>query len=288
MRINNDNRQIFQGARFKYQSFERFQEYALKNDLVNNFRKFINSDNYINEGFYNKVYSLPDNPVFLLRVKKSPVENKEGRLVRLVDYYPDLNIGQEIARLSDDVTVVIAQRGKPCGIRNYKGECLLPLTHENTKQFAEYISEIAEFPLKAYEDLINEAQLVGKIKRVDINNPQNILYDCENLCFNIVDISDNGRLGQVLSPVALASQLCDYNNLFSVLRMADANDKSIIYNSSGKIIKKIKTASENQGLKPSIKPYLQKIYGSFRGKPDELVKFLRFRLFYACNILTKN
>lgn len=284
MRINCDNRQTFQGARLRYQSFENFQEYAIKNDLVNNFRKCINSDNYINEGFFNKVYSLPDNPVFLLRVKKAPVTNKEGRLIKLHDDYPDLNVGQEIARLSDDVTVIIAQNGKPCGIRNYEGKRLLPLKTEDVKQFAKYISDIAEFPVDAYENLIKEARLVGdKVNRVDIQNPQNVLYDCENLCFNIVDISDKGRIGQVLSPLALASQLCDYMNLFSVLKLADFEDKNIISDAARQIIKKIRAASENTGLKASIKPYLQKIYALFRGKPDEFMNFWKFRFFYTSN-----
>ncbi len=283
MQINICDRTPFQGIRLKHQSFENFQEYALKNNFLDNFRSFINKDNFINEGAFNRVYSIPDNPTFLLRVKKASGSRKETGLVRLPDDFPDLNMGQEIARLSDDVTVVIAQKGEPCGIRHFAGIKVLPLRPEDKSRFVKYISTIADFPLKAYENLISEASSITNGKRFDVHNPQNILYDTENQCFNIVDISSNGKLKKVLSPLALASQLCDYLNLFKVLEMASPKEKELVLASAEKIVQKVKEASQNQGLKPSIKPYLHKMYALLRGKNDGVLRFLKFRAFYIKN-----
>lgn len=279
MKIHSCDKQNFQGARLKSQTFESFREYVLKNNFLENYPQLIRPENYINEGLSNKVYRIPDNPDFLLRVKKNPTPERNLGFGPVEDVFPDLNVGQEIARLNDDVTVVVAQKGEPCGFRRWAGSKMLPIQPEDKAQFIRYISTIAGFPLKAYENFIKEAQIVNKVKLIDIHNSQNVLYDTENNCFNIVDVSAKDRLRRMLSPMVLAAQLCDFRNLFSVLKMSDGNEQKIVFEAVSSIVKNVKQASKNNGLKPSIKPYLHKVYNLMKGKKmDEFITFIKFRL----------
>lgn len=282
MKINSYDKQNFQGVRLKRQSFENFREYALKSDFLERYSQLIHPDNYVNEGLCNRVYRIPDNPDFLLRVRKNPVQTQNLGLEPVVDAFPDLNVGQEIARLDENVAVVIAQNGEPCGIRHWAGREILPIQPEDKTQFVRYISTIAGFPFKAYEDLVREAQTVVKLRHIDIHNPQNILYDTENKCFNIVDVTPKDKLRRrMLSPLALATQLCDFRNLFSVLKMSDAQESELVLESVNSISRQVKQASKNNGLKPSMQLYLHKIYSLFKPeKREEVFEFMKFRSLY--------
>ncbi|MCM1009762.1 MAG: hypothetical protein NC390_02640 [Fusobacterium sp.] len=279
MRVNNYNSFSFGGARLAHQSFENFRDYAVKNNFLENFPQLINPDNFVNEGRFNTVYRIPDNPDFLLRVKKIPQPKNNAGFGPVVDVFPNLNVGQEIARLNDDVTVVIFQAGKPCGIRHHVGDMLFPVNQNDIKQFLNYIETISSFPQRAYDDFVEEAKIVSKPKRIDWFNPQNVLYDEANKCFNIVDISDKGRLGSVMSPMLLKAQLCDNVNLFDILKMSNEQEKQRIIKAARTVIQKIDIASKEKCLDASIKPYIQKMYSLICNRNPDVLKFLRFNLF---------
>ncbi len=279
MRINYYNNYSFTGARLPHQTFESFQEYANKNAFLENFPDFITSDNFVNEGRFNSVYRIPDNPDFLLRIKKIPSGKPFTGFGPIVDEFPKLNVGQEIARLGKDVTVVVFQTGKPCGIRHHIGDKLFPINKQDTKQFVNYIQTISEFPQNAYNDFVEEVKIVSKPRKIDWFNPQNVLYDENKKCFNIVDISFNGRLGSMMSPILLKAQLCDYVNIFKVLKMSNEQEKHTITIAAKTIMQKIDIAAKEKDLGFCVKPYIQQLASLIYKRNPDAMEFFRFNLF---------
>lgn len=158
----------FEGKRENSQRFANFEQFYKSYCAENSDNLVTNSmrdENLRGEGFKNSVYRIPENDKFLLRVKKrSQNPSQIVGLQKVVDSFPELNLGQRVAKLNDDVTVIVAQSGTPCGNRHWEGSKLLGINKTDLPIFVNSLEKISKFPQYAYDNLAKEVKLIFKKK----------------------------------------------------------------------------------------------------------------------------
>lgn len=234
----------FKGKRNNNQNFDNFKEYYLDKGNDSFFKESLASDMKVGEGMSNEVFKIPDNNSFLLRVNKY-VKNPLDKILlkEAVDDFPHINIGQKIAHLNPNASIVITQKGIPCGIRHFNGAQIVKPIKEEVPFFINYLKTVSQFPQEAYDNLAFEIkQIYEKCSQFDFANPENILYDEKTKSFNIVDIEKKLKTRFINCDIIIPTALLDYENYFDMMKMSNSVQKDDILNFSAKIIKKSNNA----------------------------------------------
>ncbi|MBS5861003.1 hypothetical protein KID03_06180 [bacterium] len=255
----------FGGKRNPDHNFENFCEFFNKNDGEKIMRQAISPELKAGEGFLSKVYSIPENDAFMLRVNKfeqNPL--KTINLIKTKDYFPNLNLGQPIARLNPHAEILIKQEGLPCGIKHIDSNNCSNVFKEDVEPFIAYLKKAASFPQFAYDEFEKEIKIIHKNSHMfDFVNSQNVLFDEKAASFNIVDIIKRGWTKFNNCDLVMPMALLDFQNYSRINNFANNIQKAEIKDLSVQIIKKTNNAYyKNNKISPNL---LLDFYANFIG-----------------------
>jgi hypothetical protein len=183
----------FAGPRLPHQSFEEFEKFAKQTDFLKNLSEYVKEQHLVGEGKYHKVYSIPQNDTFLIRIKRNHIDDihKGYPLIKSPNPFPHKNLGQKVAEIGKNIEIIIKQDGIPNGLEdrdNYKLKNA-PLPKEKVPEVISKLQMVSQMPQNTYNTLANEVKTICKGGYLfDFYNPNNILIDNEKKALNIVDI----------------------------------------------------------------------------------------------------
>lgn len=242
------NNVIFQGQRLPHQSFETFQRFVSNSEFVPRIKDVFQPDNFVGAGNFNKVYSIPENPDFLIKfshgISLKEELTKHLSLRPCENIYPFHNLGQEIAVLGEKLFVIIKQQGKTLGINNWHK--VKDFSKKHLPEFIEKLKLIKGLNQDSFNNFTEEIKLIKNKKQFfDYHNPNNLLLDENNI--NIVDVEPSLRLGPSVDCGALCS-LLDKSNFLKAYRLADDNQKKELAEIAKNVRDKIKIATKKESL----------------------------------------
>lgn len=193
-----------------------FVDWANKTDFIHNgLKEVFTPENFIGEGFEHAAYQIPSHPDYVVRFEKfykekmPEVDFSNYTISDKRDMFLNGNFGQIVALLEDDtskgldqgprIQIMKKQEGFPNA--NCSPKCLF---HENgtyrkgvvpyeaderKRHFAYSMKVLANFPDKAYDELVDDIMVAGEAGyRVDANNSNNFLIDEKNQRINLIDM----------------------------------------------------------------------------------------------------
>lgn len=213
-----------EGPQIDYEKMKKeipndFVDWAKKNNFINDgLKKSLKPENLIGEGFDHAVFNIPNNPDYVLRIKRGyygKTDNfdfKNYTIKDTRDMELQGNIGQQIALLENipdkkngkfvnpDIEVLKRQHGFPNGnpppSALYHGdgtlrEEVLPYEDNSRKlHFAKSMETLANFPDETYDQLIDDLLIAGEAGyKFDHLNSNNFLIDEDEKRINIIDMS---------------------------------------------------------------------------------------------------
>ncbi len=240
MRIQNFSTESFTGKREKKQTFENFREFFERDSSAQILRESISPENKLGEGWLSSVYSINENDTFVLKVNKvdeDPLKNM--RLTRVADRFPDLNLGQPVARLAKDSFVIIKQSGIACGMNHYKNNKIVVPNEGHLEPFMSYLRTVSEFPQESYDGLAGEVKTIfSRFMLFDFLNSENVLYDIKTQAFNIVDVYNRWFTFMLNCKEMTSLSLLDFQHFPKLLSLAKPEQKDEMLENSAKIVDK--------------------------------------------------
>ena len=239
----------FSGPRLPHQTFEEFQKFAKETDFLNNLRNIFTDKNLLGKGVTAKVYNIPNNDTFLVKIPKDRNEaTTKLQIIKATDPFLQNNLGQVIANIGDNFTqILIKQSGEPNGIKDW-----LTVFKKSTfpkaylPEFIEKLKTVEGMEQKAYNTLAEEICLLNASDYYfDHINPQNILLDKDAQLFNIIDIGKGTKIDYCNINGFMKFSLMDERNFHKALNASDKTQKNEIVLLKDQIKAKIKTATNN-------------------------------------------
>ena len=231
----------------------------------------------IGKGFTHSAYRIPNNDNYVLRVGRSSdgfIENADWENIKITDIEDKnltINIGQPVAYIEAQadkiypvyIEVLKKQEGKPLGIK--PSETLLadeygtlregevPYEHISRKEYyANSIHEVAQLPVSAFEQLIDELKTAGEEGYAfDYLNSNNFLVDTENQKINLIDMDKGSRKPKwdnILYALTNIYYYGTYTSYYAEPAMSE-EQKQQVTNDTMTIIKKFIAAMKTKGEK---------------------------------------
>ena len=248
-----NNTFTFTSRKSSGQTFSEFSAYAQRTDFRSKVYGIIsNNDNYISEGAFGRVYSIPDNDGFVLKVNKEveidTFPDIAPKISEVHDPFGSLNVGQPVAKYGDDILVLIRQKGKEHGISFSEKSNINP---KNIEQYLKNISMMSEVSQQGYNNFALEVKQLKKLGfNLDIWNANNILVNGDEI--NLVDIvklrSIRDKFYSRISKTALVRLLIDEAYLRDILPHLSTEQKSSLGKDVKIIFDKVGIAMKNANL----------------------------------------
>ncbi|MBR1424884.1 hypothetical protein IJ579_04910 [bacterium] len=262
---------IFTSRKEPGQDYEHFSRYAQETNFPRKIQHIISDDsNYISEGANGKVFSIPDNPNFVLKVDKkfnpANLDSFVYNIEEINEPFGDLNVGQPIAKYGEEILVLIRQKGKEFGLPFVRKHVLSKRDIQNNiHRYIKNLIKIAEIDQSGYDNFVREIkELQQRGFNIDIWNSNNVLIDGNNI--NIVDILKLSSLRQKfyarMSKMAILRLFIDESPLRQMLPYLKPEQKSKIGKHINIISQKISTAMKKEGLNERI--FLNKFLANIR------------------------
>ena len=202
---------------------------------------FINPENKLGEGFSHKVYSIPNNDNYVLRVSSnfdpSAIDFSSLSIRDTEDKNLNINIGQDVADLifnrkdtdymPERVSILKKQTGKSVGVAPWQ-TMVYPDTNilrpgqtnyesvENKTKYASSLKALAKMPVSAYENFLNNITEAAKHGySFDYLNSNNILYDEESQSLNLIDMEKGGNYLNYANVLYALTNISYYNTYVS-------------------------------------------------------------------------
>lgn len=255
-KIKTQNSLNFSGPRLPHQTFEEFEKFAKETDFLNNLPNILENSNPFARGGQYNVYNIPNNDTFLLRISKKlyiPKEiPKQAQLKKAVDAFPNNNLGQKVAKIGEQISVIIKQSGEPNGIEDWQGRYWQPYFSKSLlPEFIDKLKTVAGMNQEAYNTLGEEVKLIVKKKKsFDYFNPQNVLIDKQNQAFNIVDVEENEfrRNVKLNSHNCILHSLLDEQNFMKAYKASNEEQQKEITIAAKEIRDKTKISANKNSL----------------------------------------
>ena len=250
-----------------------------------NIKDIVTKKNKIGRGYSHIAYDIPTQPDFVLR---TPIDFDVNSLTHssitqeeCEDKNLRINIGQKVSEIKiiDNNTntiytleVLKKQKGVPLGIEPLQvfektNENIQDYSSKKTKQkYANSIQTVANFPISAYEKLIDDLQTASKNNYYfDYFNSNNILYDKDTQSINMIDLekgADVINYGAVL--YALTDT--DYAKTFhNIGYQVPSDEKNNTIKNVNTIVEKYMQAMKNKGLEQEIQSCMHEYFALFMG-----------------------
>jgi len=288
-KITNQNFINFAGKRLPHQSFEEFVKFAHQTDLLSHVADIFQPNNFVAAGKVNRVYRIPKNDDFLVRVLRNISIEKELSapldIKKYKDIFPLNNLGQKIATIGQGISVIIKQQGEVLGIKKWYETNDNKLFHpEYLPEFLHKLNMVSALNQGAYDTMAQEVKLIGAKKHFfDYYTPQNVLVDTKNQAINIVDVEPQSRshwLFPAITSRAILASFLDKNNFLMAYNLADDVQKAKMKNCAKTVRDKVKIAAKNAAL-PSedLGLRLKLKISDLRRNADSLGRYDKFRNF---------
>lgn len=178
----------FRSLRKEGQTFSDFKLYNDEFGITSRLSEIIDDKNCVGEGRSNKVYKLPYTEKFMLKAYKklSPeyISEYQEKLAPVQDIFTNINVGQAIARMGDNILFIIKQDGEQHSIPFNKRK---DIGQEDILKYLADVEKIAHMPETSFVNFTNEIkELVNQDCYIDYFNSNNIMLTPSEI--NIVDI----------------------------------------------------------------------------------------------------
>ena len=146
-------------------------------------------ENHIGHGGNADVYKIPNVDNYVIRIVrgKRDKEIDEEKIEEVTDEFPEINVGQAVAKLSERISFLKKQNGIPAGApagRLRRESEIADSTYEKHLKLA------AEMPQSAYDEFARTLILVNERDyQFDPSKANNVLIDPQTGTFNLVDIN---------------------------------------------------------------------------------------------------
>jgi len=247
-------------------SFERTQDNLFSPERIK--EALSNPANEIGHGSKHRVFAIPNNEEYVLRV---PKYNFNPNDITQATFQPDddgyeINIGQMIGTIETDggpynsnqtIEVLKKQRGKSYGVPHISA-----LSDENGKIYADEPAWEDKKRKASYRDLISKVsrmdidtfvKLIETINKVQSDGYGFDPYNCNNLLVadNEINIIDLEKVPMKCSYIELLNLLTnyEYNSTYRADREISDNEKMEVSLETADIIEKFLKAMQRLGLK---------------------------------------
>lgn len=248
MKLNLSDKIAFTGRRESWQNYENFREFFDKKNSITILKEALSPELKVGEGFSHVVYSIPENDTFMLRVNKfQDAPLKTISLKKEKDYFPEFNLGQKVASLNEFASVIVRQKGVPCGIKNFENKQYQQVKKTDLPNFIDYLRKVSQFPQESFDNFEKEIKTIHKrFHMFDFVNSQNVLFEEKTKSFNIVDIIKRKTTRFLNCDLVMPMSLLDFQNYSRFIMLADDEQKNQIFELSKKILEKSNKAYYSQ------------------------------------------
>ncbi len=233
-------------------------------------------ENKLGQGANSVVYNIPQLNGYVLKVLNKDDPNK----VDLKEFPSGVNLGQPIWQDDKNPRILILKKieGKEHSISNWSrtiGEHL-QVTTKQAQQFAVQLSQIAQMPQKAFDQLASDVKLLDdKGYKLDSINPNNLIVDSENSEIHIIDYFKVKPRETDLyrnSCFDLISVMCDFTLFPEYYDKLSVSEKQSLMQSSREIADKVYLGAKKADLSCSIGRYITYINETSKWFPVSSVK----------------
>lgn len=253
-------------------SYENFEKKLLDAELKEpeDFYSICIEENLIGTGANSRVYkfSHPSLESWVLKVdtKHGGIESNNARSIEKVDEeFAGVNMGQEIARLGKNVTVLKRITGSPHSIENWSVHRSknAKITSEMSTSFLKSVKKISEFPQETFDDYAKELKVYeDNGYKADSFNPNNFLVDYQAKKIHIIDAYKYDVDANMNTKYDLICPLLDYTNYEQFYQSMSDVQKEEFVDITKAISEKCSIASEKLGIdqsKDKFKEFLSRI-----------------------------
>ena len=230
--------------RYKY----RFKKSKNLNSLVRFINGHIKNENLLGQGKHSKVYKFSDDNFSNYVIK---CIKPEGSMTLPINLFPDINLGQPIAQIGDNMFILKRQEGVEHSFHNW-GDIIngrADISRQQALKFCDDIQKISKFPDESYEEYASKLKLLfDNGYKSDSLNPNNMLIDYKNQKLNFVDFYLANRPAKKECYVDMVVSILDYRLYPQILNLLTPNEQEKFLASSKEIIEKCYNAAENVGL----------------------------------------
>ncbi len=179
----------FTSRRRNGQSYEDFERLNRDSKIEERLGDIIaDKTNYVAEGRFNKIYSIPESDNFMLKAYRGITPENIGQyqttVTKTEDLFPKINVGQPVASLGKYLLVMLKQDGE---------EYSVPFTHRENmseKDINKYLSDVkkvSSMEQKSFNAFTDEvAELTRNNCYIDYFNSNNLITTDNEI--NLVDI----------------------------------------------------------------------------------------------------
>lgn len=153
------------------------------------FLEICTDDNLIGHGGNADVYKIPNVENYVMRVVRWNKDKKidEDNIEEVNDEFPEINVGQAVAKIAERVYFLKKQNGIPAGAPAGK------LRRESKiadPTYEEHLKMAAEMPQSAYDEFAQTLIIINaRDHQFDPSKANNVLIDSRSGKFNLVDIN---------------------------------------------------------------------------------------------------
>lgn len=249
---------VSESKSFSFQEFSRLIK-ELKITEPKDFYANCIEQNLIGTGANSKVYKFSDsrlkNWVIKVNTKHGGIENNIATSIQeIADEFIGVNMGQEIAKLGENVTILKRINGKPHSIENWSAHRSQSreITKEMTATFVDDVKKISDFSQETFDSYAKKLKLLDdKGYKADSFNPNNYLIDYNQREIHIIDAYKYDVDAHLNTKYDLICPLFDYPNFEKYYQIMDDLQKKEILSSIRKINEKCTIASEKVGVSSS-------------------------------------
>lgn len=253
------------GKKLNYDDFLNSLHKVYKNKSLKNIvlSSISDSNNFIGRGFSADVYVIPKIDDYLIRLERKKFTPQSFITTPII---PEIqnelapNFGQFVATNNRGFFINKMVHGLSHSLPNWADkikkveEGVDFITYNDAKFISGKIRELSEFPQKSFDSLASNIDKLNKYTdcEIDIMNPNNLIIDNEQKTIGIIDLwykhSDNGSSEPYNGVDSMINLMLDPFTHRRVFDKLNKREKTVLLDSSQKIIQKVFTASEKHGL----------------------------------------
>ena len=259
-------------------SWFKSQTYGSLKNILNN------RANEIGRGYFHIAYNIPKEKDLVIRTKRSfninQHQNSDISIKDTEDKSLKINIGQSLASIiftnrnskkQQEIEILRKQNGEPVGVKPYeivrkKMSIEEYSSKEMKEKYAKSLQALADFPVAAYEKLIDTLQEASKCNYCfDYINSNNLLYDTKTKSINVIDLEKGSGIlnyGSILYALTNTSYAKVYNNIGYEVPMEEM-EKTVA--NSEKVMQNFIKALENKGLAEEAEDCMLCYFGMMMG-----------------------
>lgn len=215
-------------------------------------------ENIIGTGANSKVYKFSNrkmqNWVIKIDKKCSREAGLPQKITEIKDEFGNINMGQEIASIGENVHILKRIQGNPHSIQNWSAHraSKAPITQQDASGFLENIENIAAFPQESFNNYAKKLKILDEQGyKADSFNPNNYLIDFKNKELHIIDAYKYYVDANMNTKYDLLCPLIDYPNYERYYNVMLPEQKQKYIATTAIINQKCTKAAEQIGLSTS-------------------------------------